>query len=72
MWCLITTGTTLEGGYVQQWWSSGGQAQLAGTRGFTVTPGSDMTFKLICGHFGFSGSGTVRDSAMSAMFFPDR
>jgi hypothetical protein len=72
--CSITTGTTLEAGFSWLWLSSGvlgSVGQLAGTRGFDVTRTRDMTFNLVCSHFGSTpGSATIVNSALTAIFIP--
>jgi ell wall binding domain 2 (CWB2) len=69
VYCSISTGTTLNSGFVQEWYSPGGgspNAQLAGTRGFDVTAGETLTVNLVC--IGGSGSSTIQDSALTAIF----
>jgi hypothetical protein len=73
VWCSITTGTTVDVAFLQQWESAGfdgSLAQLAGTRGFDVTAGQALTVNLVCRHFG-SGSSIILDSALTAIFVAD-
>jgi hypothetical protein len=69
--CSITTGTTTDFDFLQIWASPGSDgpvAQLAGTRGFDVTAGQALTVNLVCAHFGASGSSSILDSALTAIF----
>jgi hypothetical protein len=73
VWCSITTGTTVDVAFLQQWESAGfdgSLAQLAGTRGFDVTAGQALTVNLVCRHFG-GGSSIILDSALTAIFVAD-
>jgi hypothetical protein len=68
--CSITTGTTLDFGFLQLWVSPGfpgENAQLAGTRGFDVTAGQTLTVNLVCD----GDSSNILDSAMTAIFVAD-
>ena len=71
--CSITTGTTRDFAFLQQWTSSGigngFYTQLAGTRGFDVTAGQTLTVNLVCD--GTSGFSTILDSALTAIFVAD-
>jgi len=74
--CSITTGTTIDFAFNQIWRSAGSAsagsvAQLAGTRGFDVTAGQTLTVNLVCDHAGTSGSSTISDSALTAIFVAD-
>jgi hypothetical protein len=72
--CSITTGTTHDVAFLQQWESAGfdGEfAQLAGTRGFDVTAGQALTVNLVCDHSGASASSLIFDSALTAIFVAD-
>ena len=70
--CSITTGPSTDSGYLLLSENSGGNtiAQLAGTRGFTVTGGS-FTANLVCVYEGLAITSTIRDSAMTAIFIPN-
>jgi len=71
--CSITSGTTLDFAFLQQWASPGApgfQSQLAGTRGFDVTAGQTLTVNLVCDHMG-TGSSDISDSALTAIFVAD-
>jgi hypothetical protein len=69
--CTITTGTTLETGYLQRWESGGtddGQhAQLSGVRTLDIAAGATMTYNLVCDHVG-PGSSNLESTVMSAIF----
>ena len=70
--CSITTGTTLDGDYIQYWESPGqpGRAsQLAGTRTFDIAAGSTATYNLVCRHIGTFQS-SVGNSVLTAIFTP--
>jgi hypothetical protein len=72
--CSITTGTSLDNAFLQLWESPGSDGrygQLAGTRGFAVTAGEELTVNLVCYHFGDSGSSDIRNSALTAIFVAD-
>ena len=80
--CSITTGTTIDSNYLQEWRSSGSVgnvSQLAGTRTFDVkgpnprlgTDGS-ATYRLVCRSVGESGSGVVSRAVLTAIFTPAR
>jgi hypothetical protein len=70
--CSITTGTSIDSSFEQVWaspGSSGTLAQLAGTRGLSVTAGQILTVNLVCDHIGEpSATSTVFDSALTAIF----
>jgi hypothetical protein len=69
--CSITTGTTHDGAFLQIWespGSAGDLAQLAGTRGFDVAAGQALTVNLVCDA---SGSSSILDSALTAIFVAD-
>lgn len=68
--CGITTGASIDLGFIQSWESGGagegGIGQLAGTRGFDVTAGQTVTVNLIC--VAPAGPSTIGDSALTAIF----
>jgi hypothetical protein len=69
--CSITTGTALDQDATTSIGESAGLSALfiplGLTRGFTVAPGS-FTVRLVCN--GATGSVTISDSWLTAMFFP--
>ncbi|WP_344304667.1 hypothetical protein [Nocardioides bigeumensis] len=70
--CKISTGTTIEPDrtFLQfaQFPGAGGSEVIGGTRGFDVTKGSLLTVNLVCDQF--IGAGSVRDTALTAVFAP--
>lgn len=71
VWCSISTGTTVVSP-IQVYESPGGAVdlgQLAGTSGFDVDAGTH-NFNLVCRHVGTSGSSTVSERSMTAIFIP--
>ncbi len=68
--CSISDSPAFDGGYEQTWYSggSGGSilAALAGTRGFDVTAGQEITISLFC-HSSDASAG-VFDSSLTAIF----
>lgn len=73
--CSINDDATIDPAFVQRWESAGpngSEAQLAGTRSFTVFSGSRLVIRLVCRHFGSSALALIEDSTMTGMFFPDQ
>jgi hypothetical protein len=73
--CSITSGTTLDTEFLQQWQSAatnGEYGQLAGTRGFEVSAG-EFTVNLVCfaGLSGESADVQIIDSALTGIFIPN-
>lgn len=75
--CSITTAPTPpvhDVDYLQQWESAGAGGgrfeQLAGTRVFDIAAGEIATYDLVCDHSGASGSSTLFDSVLTAIFTP--
>jgi hypothetical protein len=76
--CSITEGSIALDTTHQQKWASGGldrteDGQVAGTRGFEVTGGEEVTINLVCQSARWLVPGSpmeVRDSALTVMFFP--
>ncbi len=71
--CSISTSGTLDGNHQQRWESpgaSGQLAQLAGVRTFDVSAGEIWDFNLVCRHNGTSGTSSVNDSVLTAIFTP--
>jgi hypothetical protein len=70
--CSITTSTTIEPDRIflqfAQFLSGGGSEVIGGTRGFDVTKGQLLTVNLVCDQF--IGAGSVRDTALTAIFAP--
>jgi hypothetical protein len=70
--CVITKGATVldEPGYFQyaNMPSSNGSEVISGTRGFTVTEGALFTVNLVCDTF--SGTASINDSSLTAIFAP--
>ena len=68
--CSLTTGTAMDFGYadITNIATSGDQASMALTRGYAVASGETTTINLVCD--AFSGSFTLRDAAMTAVFAP--
>lgn len=70
--CSITTGTTVEGAFMQ--YSNmpnallGESDQIAGTRGFAVTKGNLLTVNLVCD--AFQGAANAANSSLTAIFAP--
>ncbi len=71
--CTITTGTTLESGFLQRWESggpnSGQHAQLSGVRTFSIAAATTTTYNLVCDHVG-AGSTNMESTILSAIFTP--
>ena len=64
-----TTGTTIDCSHFQVTHVAVGQQQtISGTRGFPVLSGVLFTVNFVCDTF--TGSGNVRDSALTAIFAP--
>jgi hypothetical protein len=71
VYCSITTGTAIDPGHLQAWESpgpNGSTAQLAGTRGFSVSGVVPLTVNLVCEHSGVSGMSGISDPALTALF----
>ncbi len=71
--CSITTGTTQDSDYLQQWESPGGagsSSQLAGTRMFDIAADATATYNLVCNHDGLLGSSLVNDAVLTAIYTP--
>ena len=68
--CSITTGSLIDTNnlLVSDDISNSQRGPFAGTRGFNVTAGSH-TYNLVCDLF--SGSAVIRDTQLTAMYFPD-
>ncbi|GAA1935636.1 hypothetical protein [Nocardioides hwasunensis] len=67
--CSISRTTGLDGdAYQVVSGAAGAYATVAGTRGFTVTKGALLTVNLVCDQF--SGTETIRDTALTAIFAP--
>ncbi len=68
--CEISDGIAIGGPFAQRSMvPAGGNDSLAGTRGFTVTPGGGVfTAYLVCDNA--SGDATVINSSMTAIFIP--
>ncbi len=70
--CVISEGTTINGepGYFQyaNMPATNGSEVMSGTRGFMVTEGALLTVNLVCDTF--SGTATVNDSSLTAVFAP--
>ena len=68
--CEITEDTAVGSEFLQVWRSGGvaNQAQLAGTRGFDVTAGTELTINLVCLTFQSEENSTVHDSSLTAVF----
>jgi len=61
------TPILLDSGYQQEWTSPGNAvSQIAGTRTFEIA----VTYSLVCDHFGASGSSSLSDSVLTAIFTP--
>jgi uncharacterized protein (DUF2345 family) len=73
--CSISANSTGDLNYLQGRESAGisGQyAQIAGTRTFDIAAQATVTYSLICAHDGVSGTATLRNSVLTAIFTPAR
>ena len=73
--CSITTGAALDFNALHRLGEESGSSaptsltsSFSATRGFSVASAGDFTVNLVCDEF--SGAVTVRDSSMTAMYFP--
>lgn len=73
--CSINLFADIDPEHEQEWQSGGagdgGIGQMAGTRGFDIPGGgAPYTVYLYCKHSGSSGSSSVYDSSLTAVFYP--
>ena len=67
--CSITTGTSIDFDYVQEWIAPG-IATLSANRAFAIAAKSDATYNLVCSLDGSGTDSTFEDSVLTAIFTP--